>query len=1006
MSSGPESSFANLLRCFRLAAYLTQEDLADRARLSVRAISDLERGVNHAPRNETLALLTKALGLSAEERAAFKAAARGGAVPGAAPYTIIGSAEPPFVGRRDELALLDRHISGQGPPMLVLAGEPGIGKSRLLQLAAVRAPRHGLQVLIAGCRRSGVQTPYSPLLEALQRHLRGLRTKDLTRALHGCAWLVRLLPELRDGPIEPPPAWSLPPEQEKRLMIDAVKQVLANVGGPSGTLLVLDDLQWARTDALDLLATLASPSSEGPLRIVGAYQDTEVKTGDALFHVLADLTRTGSITRHPLGPLAPGESAQLLRELVGTQPTTTLYERTVEQAGGVPFFLVSLAHLLRENPSGGADDDEPRIGKHNMPWTLVETVQQRVAILGEDARELLGGAAVIGRVVPRVLLSRVLGWPESKMLPLLETACGARLLEEKGAHNYQFTHDVIREVLEADLSTARRTILHEKVADALAAGLVEAPVEKVAFHYSQTEDHAGAVWWLERAGDQASAALAHESAVEFYRAAIVRASVDSEGRTALSRLQEKQGDLHRLHLNLDSALAAFAEARAVEAAPARRADLMRKEGVVQAAKGNSAAALAAFAAAEVEGGSGLPPVVRAAVCTDRAFCLYFLGNFASAETEVERAIHLLSDQALSREVDRVLAPAIWVQAIVRDIKGDVVGAHTSMEGLLVNAERLGNQQFVGRALLGLGVCAWREARLDEADAQFRGAQTAVGRVADAEYTAGSSWGLGCVAFLRGDLHAAQLHFRHALETANIGQHLYLVALIWEELGKVACGRGDLEAAEEWFRQSLSMREPIHDQRGIAQSWNGLGMVASARGDHVQAAVRHRNARRLARRCGAFYAEIDAVAGHVRACIQAAVEGQATPRQMRLAATLLARGRLLLEGRKLQGLTIQLTLLSAELQLARHKPSEARQSTLEILPLAERLGLNRMVAAGRLLLGRCASADRDFEEAERQLRSALVLFTKLGCALDAAHTRGLLANVIEVRADGAGRSNRR
>src|SRR5207245_1637785 len=97
--------------------------------------------------------------------------------------------------------------------------------------------------------------PYAPLLGALQRHIRDQAPVRLRADLQGCAWLVRLLPELAAGSIEPLPAWTLPPEQERRLMFEAVAHFVANVAGPAGTLLVLDDLQWAGGDALDLLAT-------------------------------------------------------------------------------------------------------------------------------------------------------------------------------------------------------------------------------------------------------------------------------------------------------------------------------------------------------------------------------------------------------------------------------------------------------------------------------------------------------------------------------------------------------------------------------------------------------------------------------------------------------------------------------------------------------------------------------------------------------------------------------
>ena len=146
---------------------------------------------------------------------------------------------------------------------------------------------HGLRVLEGSCQRRGGQEPYAPLLGALRRYIRSRRPGQLRTELQGCAWLVRLLPELAEGPIPPLPSWTLTPEHERRLVGEAVLRFLTNVAGPAGTLLVLDDLQWAGPDALDLLSTLVHAAAEMSLRVLGAYRDTEVATEDPLTTVLS-----------------------------------------------------------------------------------------------------------------------------------------------------------------------------------------------------------------------------------------------------------------------------------------------------------------------------------------------------------------------------------------------------------------------------------------------------------------------------------------------------------------------------------------------------------------------------------------------------------------------------------------------------------------------------------------------------------------------------------------------
>src|SRR5918911_3762801 len=238
-------SFGQLLKHYRKAAGLTQEELAEQARLSVRGIQALEQGASHTPRPDTVALLAAALGLSPQAEATFAAAARPRSFPPAGPSSpgapggAGGRAVVPLVGRALELAVLERHLrveqTTKGTPrVLLLSGEPGIGKSRLLQEAVQQGVAQGLTVLAGGCHRQGSQEPYAPLLDALAQHLHAQAPGQRRATLAGCAWLVRLLPELAQT-LEPLSPETLPPDQERRLMFAAGAPGLAQFAGPAGT---------------------------------------------------------------------------------------------------------------------------------------------------------------------------------------------------------------------------------------------------------------------------------------------------------------------------------------------------------------------------------------------------------------------------------------------------------------------------------------------------------------------------------------------------------------------------------------------------------------------------------------------------------------------------------------------------------------------------------------------------------------------------------------------------
>jgi transcriptional regulator with XRE-family HTH domain/tetratricopeptide (TPR) repeat protein len=530
---GQPLTFGALLKRYRIAAGLTQEELAERARLSRRGISDLERGMNRTPRRDTVALLAAALQLPAREHGAFEAAARGSLALPARHDPV----SPPLVGRGGERALLERHLAGEGPPLLLLAGEPGIGKTRLLRVAQQQAAQGGWCVLEGGCQQHGGQEPYAPILGALDRHIDRLPPAGRRTALHGCAWLVRLLPELAGGPIEPLPSWTVPPEQERRLMVKALLRFLANVAGPAGTVLALDDLQWAGADALDMLTLLVHSAPEVPLRLVGAYRDTEVGPSDAFWSVLGDLAQAGLVARHALGPLAPDDAARLFDAVLRHGPAddrhSTLRAEVVRRTGGVPFFVVSCAQALTD-----AGDVVP--AAETVPWDVGQSIRRRVAALPEVAREVAGTAAVVGRVAPRALLAGVVARSEEALVAVLEVLCRARLLEDGGDGAYRFAHDVIREVVEADLGTARRMLLHRRVAEALERQPGESPVAQLAYHYERSDMPDRAAGYHEQAGDRAAARHALAAAEEHYRRALGHVEALARPLT-VARVREKVG---------------------------------------------------------------------------------------------------------------------------------------------------------------------------------------------------------------------------------------------------------------------------------------------------------------------------------------------------------------------------------------------------------------------------------------------------------------------------------
>ena len=509
-----------LLQRYRVLAGLTQEELAERAGYSGNYIGKLEQDQRELPAAAADRLAT-VLGLADQDRAALRAARERRQDGRGLPARLLA-------GRDAEMAHIRQLLAGAGPPVLLLAGEPGMGKTRLLEEAASRAAGGGWGIARGGCLRRA-QDAYAPLSGALDDALQRLPTGQRAEALRQAGRVDLLLPELAPPGGPDPGKGEAPagvqPEQQRRLLVSSAGRLLRAVAGPAGTLLVLDDLHWAGPDAVDLLAALLAAAGSPPLRVIGAYRDSE--TPARLGEFVADLARASLVRVLPLGPLTDADAGQLLLQLApeGEQMPAVL-PAIVRRAGGVPFFLVSYA----EQVSDGGQDGAPLA----VPWTVAQVIGQRVAALPGPAKELLSVAAVAGRVVPHALLAQVTGSDDEQVLEAVETALEARLLAEDGTDGYRFTHDLIRETVENGLSAARRRRLHRRIAQAL-EHQPGASAESLAFHFSHSGEDGTAAGYLELAGDQAQQRVAYAAAAEFYAAAAARLEAAGPPRWCRSR---------------------------------------------------------------------------------------------------------------------------------------------------------------------------------------------------------------------------------------------------------------------------------------------------------------------------------------------------------------------------------------------------------------------------------------------------------------------------------------
>ncbi len=980
MSTLPSLSFGALLRRYRQAAGLTQEELAERARLSRDAIDTLERGIRRTPRKATLALLAEALALSAAERARLEAAARqqgraASPTPARGAFlTPPGSPSWPLVGRARELTVLEQHLAGAGPPVLLLAGEPGIGKSRLLGEATRRAAERGWTVLEGGCQRRSGQEPFAPLVGALEGHIRHTSLASLRTGLDGCAWLVRLLPELAETTLVPAPSWTLLPEQERRLMFAAVGRFLANVAGPAGTLLVLDDLQWAGADALDLLTLLMRSPAATPLRVLGAYRTTEVRPPDPLGQALADLAAAGLAAQQRLGPLAQEEANTLLqRILAGEQdPGRARREQVLARTGGVPFFLVSCAEALRH----GTLASEEAV----VPWTVAQSIGQRVAALPVPAQEVLGVAAVIGRQMQRSVLVAACtssGQDTGALVGALEAVAQAHLLVETGEDHYQFPHDLIREVVLADLSALRRRHAHAQIAAALEQAPGEPPVEQLAEHYRQTDDHEKALLYLERAGDRARTLYAHTAAEGSYRALLER--VDRPLETArvcwkLSRVLSAQARDDEALALLEQATECYRQA----GDPAGHWRTLTHIGFEYIYLGNYQAGLARLEPwlASVKQ-AGLPEV-QASFQSCLSLLYLYTWQFQESLAQSEEALSIAEPQGSARGVQ--LARRVRAGALL--FLGHIEECIQILEPLVPPQEAIRDE---GPLYIFYTLSTGNHLRGDFARgvaALERGLEAA-GRMESRLWKGMFQATRGHLAFLRGEWRQARQDWEQALETTRQSRRSWAWFLIRLGLGQLALAEGQHDQALPQLEEALTLSQEWGQIAPPRQAESLLAEEALLHGQAARARVRlEAIMSRVGNQQSVFDAEFLPLLGW------AALEGGEEERADVLIAAGIGRARTSQDRLAL----VDALRIQAQLCLRQQRWAEAETALEEALILCRAMPYPWAEAKALYVSGLLHRAKGELELAREQMEAALAICARLGERLYAERIEAALAKL--------------
>lgn len=719
----------------------------------------------------------------------------------------------PLTQRGQEVAFLTSVLEGaeQGRgATLFLAGEGGVGKTRLASSLAEHAGRRGWTVVSGRAYPVETGVPYAPFSDALLPLLRSLDAGQLTLLTRGgLSELVQIFPALgaaldrRAEPVRGEPA-----ELKARLLWN-VAQLLARLAARQPLLVLLDNLQWADASSLELLHFVARQAPAERILFLCAYNAAEREANPTLRDTEQSLVSLGVAQVLQVAPLTLEGTAELVSRAfsVDTAAVASFARLLHERTRGNPFFveetlkaLVATGRLcVRDGVWLGWDVEE-----FDLPQTIRDTVLARLSRLNEDARVVADLMAVIGARVEHQALTAIAELPEPRLLGALDELRRGRVVveedEEHGAIAYDFAHPLLRDTLYGELGRARARALHARVAESLERHYGDdalAHADVLAFHYARADARAlagKAVRYLVLAGRAASEQHANREAADYLAAALSLAErpTGAGEESAVAEVPRLVRDLARVRQRLgdyDSALSLWTRARDDAIAGGRQeeiADLARSIGLSCFWSGRYADALAAYDSGLVAARDAKSARRELRLLVARGMCLQAIGRRDDAEHDVRAALALAEaagEAALLARVHRALLLLfVWT--------GPAAEARTHGERAIELAEQSGDR----------GV-AWS-----------------------------AHWALATLAGLTGDAEGVARHLGEAERLAEVLRSPLLRVWTAEVAIEYAAGIGEWESAVTLAERTTAMARALGQRTLLPRVLVWTGLLYLGRGE--------------------------------------------------------------------------------------------------------------------------------------------------------------------------------
>jgi class 3 adenylate cyclase len=563
-----------------------------------------------------------------------------------------------LVGRSAELGQLteafDHALSGRGRLVMVV-GEPGIGKTRLVEELGVYASVRGATVCWGRCYEGELAMPYLPFVEAFRGYVRDQTDEELRAELsEGAPEVATLVSELHQRFADLPASPPLDGEAERLRLFEGVTTFLRNAATKRPVVLLLDDLHWADKPSLLMLQYLARNLRRQRVLLVGTYRDVELDRTHPLSAAVAALRHENLYERVLLRGLSPPDVKALI-DAVDDQDSPLAFAETIHrETEGNPFFVAEILRNLVETGAiqkvDGVWTGNPDTIAENLPEGVREVIGRRLSRLGEDCNRMLTVGAAMPGGFSLDVIAPVLDMHEDHTLDLLDEALAAQVVRERrdAPGLYEFNHALIRQTLYAELSTPRRVRLHRQIAAALEKRPGPEPdLGELAYHWFQGApggDVAKAVDYARRAAERAASQAAHEETARFYDMALQALEL---AETPDSRQRAE------LLLELGRALDRGGETERANAALGETEMLARRLGdAVLVAR-------AALARSGANYGGGIPRPEMVAQLEDAARGLEGVDDALQAEVlaRAARLCFFVDQERLTSLTDRAMAAA-------------------------------------------------------------------------------------------------------------------------------------------------------------------------------------------------------------------------------------------------------------------------------------------------------------------------------------------------------------